>query len=253
MNPIRYSFSPHPSGLSARFLILTVSVLLLHVLFLGIASASEGVKDEQQRGMRKMLSTITAYGMTDPTVLEAMAQVPRHLFVPAKFRKYSYEDSPLGIGYGQTISQPFIVAEMTRLLHLTAETKVLEIGTGSGYQAAVLAEITNHVYTIEIVKPLFEQAGRTLAAAGYTNVRLRHGDGYYGWPEEAPFSAIIVTAAAGHIPPPLLEQLAVGGRMVIPVGKRFGTQYLILVTKDRDGKISSRNLMPVRFVPLVRQ
>ena len=200
-----------------------------------------------------MLATIESYGLKDTTVLKAMASVPRHMFVPEKFRKFSYHDSPLGIGFGQTISQPYIVAEMTRLLKLTPDSKVLEIGTGSGYQAAVLSELSKHVYSIEIVKPLLEHARKNLAAAGYTDVRLRYGDGYNGWPEAAPFSAIIVTCAAGHIPPPLLEQLAVGGRMVIPVGKRFGTQYLILVTKNMDGTISSRNILPVRFVPLVRK
>lgn len=200
-----------------------------------------------------MLSTIKSYGLRDKTVLKAMAAVPRHLFVPKKYQRYSYHDSPLGIGYGQTISQPFIVAEMTRLLNLTPDTKVLEVGTGSGYQAAVLSEIAKQVYSIEIVKPLVEQAGKNLAAAGYTNIRLRHGDGYYGWPGASPFSAIIVTCAAGHIPPPLIKQLAPGGRMVIPVGKRFGTQHLILVTKNTDGTISSRNILPVRFVPLVRK
>lgn len=200
-----------------------------------------------------MLVTIQSYGFTDATVLKAMASVPRHLFVPEMYRKYSYNDSPLGIGYGQTISQPYIVAEMTRLLNLTADSTVLEIGTGSGYQAAVLSEISKRVYSIEIVEPLLDQARKNLASAGYTDVKLRYGDGYHGWPEAAPFSAIIVTCAAGHIPPPLLEQLAIGGRMVIPVGKRFGTQYLILVAKNMDGTISSRNIMPVRFVPLVRK
>ncbi|MBE0595817.1 MAG: protein-L-isoaspartate(D-aspartate) O-methyltransferase, partial [Desulfuromonadales bacterium] len=159
----------------------------------------------------------------------------------------------LGIGYGQTISQPYIVAEMTRQLQLTPSSRVLEIGTGSGYQAAVLAEITSQVYSVEIIEPLLDRARKTLQKTGYQKIHLRHGDGYYGWPEAAPFDGIIVTCAAGNIPPPLMEQLAVGGRMLIPIGKRFGTQYLILVTKDHDGSISSRNLMAVRFVPLVRK
>jgi protein-L-isoaspartate(D-aspartate) O-methyltransferase len=216
-------------------------------------SASDSPQNLPEKEIQKMLATIQSYGMTDTTVLEAISRVPRHLFVPEISRKYSYQDSPLGIGYGQTISQPFIVAEMTRLLNLTPRSKVLEIGTGSGYQAAVLSEISTNVYSIEIVEPLLEQARKNLAAAGYTSIKLRFADGYYGWPEAAPFSAIIVTCAAGHIPPPLLEQLAIGGRMVIPVGKRFGTQYLILVTKNMDGTISSRNILPVRFVPLVRK
>lgn len=193
------------------------------------------------------------YGLEDHGVLQAMGQVPRHEFVPEKSRRYSYNDTPLPIGYGQTISQPYIVAEMTRQLQLTPSSKVLEIGTGSGYQAAVLAELTSHVYSIEIIEPLQDRSRETLEKTGYHDIRLRHGDGYYGWPEAAPFNGIIVTCAAGHIPPPLVEQLATGGRMLIPVGKRFGTQYLILVTKNHDGSISSRNLMPVRFVPLVRK
>ncbi len=232
----------------AHLSVIVLMVLFQQPLFLSCVSASDFSKD-----MRKMLSNIKSYGFKDKTVLKAMAAVPRHIFVPAKYRKYSYHDSPLGIGYGQTISQPFIVAEMTRLLHLTPDSRVLEIGTGSGYQAAVLSEITKQVYSIEIVKPLVEQAGKNLATAGYTNIRSRHGDGYHGWPGAAPFSAIIVTCAAGHIPPPLIKQLAPGGRMVIPVGKRFGTQHIILVTKNTDETISSRNILPVRFVPLVRK
>lgn len=207
----------------------------------------------QRKAVREMVEVIRAYGMHDPEILRIMEKVPRHRFVPEENRKYSYHDTPLGIGYGQTISQPYIVAEMTRQLHLTPTSKVLEIGTGSGYQAAVLAEITPHVYSIEIIEPLYERARQTLTENGYEHIRLRHGDGYFGWPESAPFDGIIVTCAAGHIPPPLIEQLAAGGRMIIPVGKRFGTQFLILVIKNSDGTITSRNLMAVRFVPLVRQ
>ena len=175
------------------------------------------------------------------------------MFVPEKSRRYSYYDSPLSIGHGQTISQPFIVAEMTRLLNLSSNSKVLEIGTGSGYQAAVLSEITNKVYSIEIVQPLVGFAEANLKSAGYDSVRQRPGDGYYGWPEASPFDGIIVTCAAGHVPPPLLKQLGRGGRLIIPVGKRFGTQHLILITKSMDGTISSKTIMPVRFVPLVRK
>ena len=178
-----------------------------------------------------MINGIRAYGFTDSNILEAVRNVPRHMFVPEKYKKFSYRDSPLGIGYGQTISQPFIVAEMTRLLNLSSESKVLEIGTGSGYQAAVLAEITSKVYSIEIIQPLVEFAADNLKSAGYKNIRQQHGDGYYGWPEAAPFDGIIVTCAAGNVPPPLLEQLAPGGRMIIPVGQRFGTQQLILSPK----------------------
>jgi protein-L-isoaspartate(D-aspartate) O-methyltransferase len=228
------------------------AALILPLILIRVAFAADFLKDKEQE-MRKMLQTIQSYGMQDEKILEAVASVPRHLFVPGNSRDYSYIDGPLDIGYGQTISQPYIVAEMTRLLELTPDSKVLEIGTGSGYQAAVLSELTSHVYSIEIIRQLHEQAGKNLEAAGYTTVRLRHGDGYDGWPEEAPFQAIIVTAAAGQIPPPLLDQLDLGGRMVIPVGRRFGTQYLILVVKHKDGTISSSNLIPVRFVPLVRK
>lgn len=253
MNPFSYCLPMPPVQTIHPCINLAAGVLLLHLIFFGAASAAEFPKDRQELEMQNMLRTIQAYGMKDETVLNAVARVPRHLFVSEKNRKYSYQDTPLKIGYGQTISQPFIVAEMTRLLGLTPDSKVLEIGTGSGYQAAVLAELTKQVYSIEIIEPLHEQAGKNLTAAGYTGIRLRHGDGYYGWPEAAPFQAIIVTAAAGQIPPPLLDQLDVGGRMVIPVGKRFGTQHLILVIKNRDGTISSSNIMPVRFVPLVRK
>ena len=209
--------------------------------------------DKLNKAIQGMLTVIRGYGMKDPDVLRAMGRVPRHEFVPEGARRYSYRDTPLKIGYGQTISQPYIVAEMTRQLRLIPGSRVLEIGTGSGYQAAVLAELASEIYSVEIIKELYVQARNTLEKNGYHTVRLRHGDGYYGWPEAAPFDGIIVTCAAGEIPPPLIEQLAPGGRMLIPVGKRFGTQYLILVMKNQDGSISSRNLMSVRFVPLVRK
>lgn len=252
MNPFQHGLFMLSAQSAHRFMNIIAAAFILHLILVRVVFAAEFPKDKEQE-MRKMLDTIQSYGMQDEKILDAVARVPRHLFVPENSREYSYIDSPLEIGYGQTISQPYIVAEMTRLLKLTPDSKVLEIGTGSGYQAAVLSKLTSQVYSIEIIKPLFEQAGKNLAAAGYTTVRLRNGDGHDGWPEEAPFQAIIVTAAAGQIPPPLLEQLDLGGRMVIPVGMRFGTQHLILVTKHEDGTISSRNLMPVRFVPLVRK
>ena len=227
------------------------ALVLLFLLTPSNSSASDDPKLD--KAMQHMLAVISRYGMRDPDVLDAMGRVPRHEFVPNKNKRYSYQDTPLAIGYGQTISQPYIVAEMTRQLQLTPTSKVLEIGTGSGYQAAVLAELTSTVYSIEIIEPLLDRARNTLAKNGYDKIILRHGDGYYGWPEAAPFDGIIVTCAAGEIPPPLVEQLAPGGRMLIPVGKRFGTQYLILVTKDQDGSVSSKNLMAVRFVPLVRK
>ena len=200
-----------------------------------------------------MVRVIRRYGLTDPAVLKAVSMVPRHEFVPPRSSSDAYDDNPLPIGYGQTISQPYIVAEMTRQLKLTPNSRVLEIGTGSGYQAAVLTEFTKHVYTIEIIKPLAESAGKRLKRLGYDVVSVRRGDGYYGWPKEAPFDAIIVTAAAGQIPHPLMKQLKPGGRMVIPVGAVYAVQSLMLVEKDKDGTVRSRSLMAVRFVPLVRR
>ncbi|HUS46242.1 MAG TPA: protein-L-isoaspartate(D-aspartate) O-methyltransferase [Phycisphaerae bacterium] len=209
--------------------------------------------EERQAERDKMVRVIRAYGLADQAVLDAMAAVPRHKFVLAKHQSHAHDDTPLPIGYGQTISQPYIVAEMTRRLKLTKDSRVLEIGTGSGYQAAVLTEFTPQVYTIEIIKPLADSARRRLKGLGYTVVKVRHADGYYGWAEEAPFDAIIVTCAAGQIPPPLIKQLARGGRMVIPVGGPFATQTLMLVEKDEEGKVRSRSLMGVRFVPLRRR
>ena len=185
-----------------------------------------------------------------PGVLEAMGNVARHEFVPEAERDVAYENRPLPIGYGQTISQPYIVAIMTDLLELRAGQQVLEIGTGSGYQAAVLAALDANVYTMEIIEPLGRQAAQRLETLGYDRVEARIGDGYYGWPEHAPFDAIIVTAAAGHVPPPLIEQLKPGGRMMIPVGSRFLTQQLVLITKNADGTVTTRQILPVRFVPL---
>jgi len=209
--------------------------------------------EERQPERDKMVRVIRAYGLADQAVLDAMAAVPRHKFVPTKYQARAHDDTPLPIGYGQTISQPYIVAEMTRQLKLTEDSRVLEIGTGSGYQAAVLTEFTPQVHTIEIIKPLADSARRRLKGLGYTVVKVRHADGYHGWAEEAPFDAIIVTCAAGQIPPPLIKQLARGGRMVIPVGGPFATQTLMLVEKDEEGKVRSRSLMGVRFVPLRRR
>jgi protein-L-isoaspartate(D-aspartate) O-methyltransferase len=187
-------------------------------------------------------------GIQNGAVLAAMERVPRHLFVPPDARHLAYSDSPLAIGEGQTISQPYIVAYMTAALEVSREDTVLEIGTGSGYQAAVLAELARLVHTIEIVPALADQARRALAEAGYTNIDVRTGDGYRGWPERAPFSRIIVTAAPPQIPPALVEQLAVGGRMVLPVGT--GDQEIVIVTKTADGVATTRTI-PVRFVPMV--
>ncbi len=211
-------------------------------------TARQGERDAMVRVIRNV-----PYGLKDEAILKAMTSVPRHEFVPDRQKRRSYADTPLPIGYGQTISQPYIVAEMTRQLKLTPDSRVLEIGTGSGYQAAVLTELTTHVYTIEIIKPLADSAQERLKRLGYDVVQAQHGDGYYGWPEHSPFDGIIVTCAAGQIPPPLIEQLKPGGRMIIPVGPVFGAQSLMLIIKDEDGTIRSRSLMPVRFVPLVRK
>jgi len=189
--------------------------------------------------------------MLDTAVLDAMRRVPRHAFVPAAQRDLAYANRPLPIGFGQTISQPYIVALMTDLLRLAPGARALEIGTGSGYQAAVLAELGHQVYTIEIVSALAEQAATRLSDLGYDAVHVRRGDGYYGWPEAAPFDGIVVTAAAPQIPPPLLEQLKPGGRMVIPIGAAFLVQQLTLIEKSADGKIRTEALLPVAFVPLV--
>jgi protein-L-isoaspartate(D-aspartate) O-methyltransferase len=191
-------------------------------------------------------------GIADTAVLGAMRRVPRHRFVPLELRDLSYTDQPLPIGLDQTISQPYIVALMTELLDLRRNQRVLEIGTGSGYQAAVLAEIADSVWTIEILEPLAASARQRLQSMGYSNVQVRSGDGYAGWPEHAPFDRIIVTAAAEEIPSPLLEQLKEGGRMVIPVGAAFSIQSLVLVEK-RDGRILKKNVTAVRFVPLIRE
>jgi protein-L-isoaspartate(D-aspartate) O-methyltransferase len=186
----------------------------------------------------------------DPRVMAAMGKVPRHQLIPEDRRPYAYENRPLPIGHGQTISQPYIVAVMTDVLKPSADARILEIGTGSGYQAAILAELTQEVLTMEIIQPLGELARHRLQKLGYDNIRVRIGDGYYGWEEHAPFDGIVVTAAASHVPPPLLRQLKPGGRMVIPVGSRFMTQELVVIEKTAEGKLTTRQLLPVRFVPL---
>ncbi len=186
----------------------------------------------------------------DHTVLEAMRQVPRHLFVTRALRSFAYADQPLPIGHGQTISQPYIVAFMTEALQMKPGAKILEIGTGSGYQAAILAELTPKVYTMEIISALGNKARERLQNLGYRTVKVRVGDGYFGWPEEAPFDGIIVTCAAGHVPPPLIAQLRAGGRMVIPVGGPYQVQRLMVVTKDEQGTVLTEELLPVRFVPM---
>ena len=184
------------------------------------------------------------------SVLAALEKVPRHEFVPEDAVDASYENRPLPIGHGQTISQPYIVALMTDLLDPKPDDVMLEVGTGSGYQAAVLAELVHHVYTMEIVEPLARGAAARLQRLGVHNVSVRHGDGYYGWSEHAPYDGIVVTAVGSHVPPPLLEQLKPGGRMILPIGGRFTAQHLVLVTKLPDGTTESRQILPVAFVPL---
>lgn len=225
------------------------------VLAIGLVFVSTGWSRDPAEVQRSRMvkDQIAARGVTNTAVLAALLRVPRHEFVPATWRDNAYDDGPLPIGHGQTISQPYIVALMTELLRLKPGDKVLEIGTGSGYQAAVLAEITTNVWTIEIVEPLAKSAAETLKRLGYDKVHTRFGDGYIGWKEQAPFDAIIVTAAPDHIPQPLIDQLKPGGRMTIPVGKRFQGEALLLVEKDAQGKLSTREIAAVMFVPLTRQ
>jgi len=225
-------------------------MLLLAIAPFCRCAAQDGhLTEEEFAKLRELMveRQIIARGIKDELVLEAMRKVPRHKFVPRSQLPYAYADHPLPIGEGQTISQPYIVALMTELLELKGDEKVLEIGTGSGYQAAVLAEIVKEVYTIEIIKPLADTARERLKALGYKNITVKCGDGYRGWTEHAPFDAIIVTAAPDHIPQPLVEQLKVGGRMVIPVGKYY--QELIRLTKTEHG-VKRESIIPVRFVPM---
>lgn len=228
-------------------------------LLAGAAVAQEADRAQERRDMLTVIQAHARYSpealdrtYVEPHVMEAMRQVPRHEFVPPELQNLAYADRPLPIGYGQTISQPFIVALMTDLLRVEAHHTVLEVGTGSGYQAAVLAPLAERVYSIEIVPALAERATAVLQRLGFDNVTTRAGDGYFGWPEAAPFDGIVVTAAASHIPPPLVAQLKRGGRMVIPVGNPFAVQRLVVVEKALDGRARTRQVLPVRFVPLTR-
>lgn len=216
-----------------------------------LPACSQGDDDAFAAARRLMVRTqLEARDIADTLVLQTMAEVPRHEFVPTDLKEVAYQDRPLPIGEGQTISQPYIVAYMTQALNLQAGDKVLEIGTGSGYQAAVLARLVEHVYTIEIIPSLGDSARQLLQRQGHDNVTVRIGDGYVGWPSEAPFDAIMVTAAPDHVPPALVEQLAEGGRLVLPVGDHY--QQLLLLTR-RDGEIHTESLLPVRFVPMTGQ
>ena len=230
-------------------------ILATFLLLIALPSHSVGDFDSDREWMVKR--QIDAEGITDgrigvknKSVLEAMRRVLRHEFVPVHLKSQAYVDMPLPIGYDQTISQPYIVAYMTELLDPKKEHKVLEVGTGSGYQAAVLAELVDHVYTIEIIKELGESAEKRLKRLDYKNVTVKIGDGYFGWKEHAPYDAIIVTAAPDHIPPMLIHQLKPGGKLCIPVGGRFRVQNLTLVQKTESGSIMTRQVLPVSFVPL---
>jgi protein-L-isoaspartate(D-aspartate) O-methyltransferase len=224
-------------------------VIIGCVVFLAVLPSASAM-DNKERRMNMVDKYIAGEGIRDPATLDAMRAVPREKFVPDSLRRSAYDNRPLPIGFGQTISQPYVVGFMTEALQLKPSDCVLEIGTGSGYQAAILAEIVDEVYTIEIVEPLGTSAAALFAQLGHTNIHAKVGDGYYGWPDKAPFDAIIVTAAASHIPPPLIEQLKPGGRMIIPVGSIMMVQHLLLVEKDGDGHVTNRSLLPVRFVPL---
>lgn len=228
--------------MKAKTIVLVIS---LAFIFWCYQDAYKGLRENMVKNQ------IEARNVYNSATLRAMRTVPRHEFVPSDMRAYAYEDRPLAIGNGQTISQPYIVAFMTSVIKPRPEYKVLEIGTGSGYQAAVLAEIVSEVYTIEIIPALAEEAEKKFKALNYQNIHTRVGDGYHGWPEEAPFDAIVVTAAPDKIPAPLIEQLKEGGKLVIPVGPKYSVQSLQLVTR-KNGKTTTKNLFPVRFVPFTR-
>jgi protein-L-isoaspartate(D-aspartate) O-methyltransferase len=258
-------------GFAATFLTLAVVVRLYYELLLAPASTTESPairsklrdppalnfiaetesKEQHNRELRTAMvaQQIESRGVNDRQVLDAMRRVPRHLFVPKSLRRSAYADRPLPIGLGQTISQPLIVAEMTQLSRPTPTAIALDVGTGSGYQAAILAELVDQVYSIEILKPLADEARTLLQSLGYQNVEVRHGDGYRGWPEQAPFDLIIVAAAPDHVPEPLIEQLKPGGRLVIPVGARF-FQRLVVIEKQLDGTIVRHYVESVSFVPM---
>ncbi len=236
------------------------SYTLIIICFLGTFLHADLTESDYDKARHSMVQTIKketkktsrylGKNMLDKKVIDAVGKVKRHKFVPENYRVNAYDNRPLPIGHGQTISQPYIVAAMTELLNLKESDRVLEVGTGSGYQAAVLAHIVKKVYTLEIIEPLGLEAKGRLETLGYKNIEVQIGDGYYGLKNKAPFDAIIVTAAAGQIPPPLLKQLKPGGRMVIPVGSQFYVQQLVLVKKDTKGKVTVRQIIPVRFVPL---
>lgn len=227
-----------------------MAMIIFNTIFIILACTPQ--EDEYTKTREEMVEyQIEDRGITNQSTLDAMRKVPRHKFVPPNLLEMAYDDGPLPIGYGQTISQPYIVAYMTATINPQPGQKIMEIGTGSGYQAAVLAEIVDEVYTIEIITELFNYSNKRLKTLGYKNVFCKNADGYYGWEEFAPFDAIVVTAAAEYIPPPLIKQLKDGGKMIIPVGSPFLNQTLVLVEKQGD-KITTTSLLPVRFVPFTR-
>jgi protein-L-isoaspartate(D-aspartate) O-methyltransferase len=246
------SFNTHHRPIQRRLLQLLAVFMLTTTAWAGDNDHYKTARHNMIKSINDMART-TAIETGRPTfnqrVMEVIAKVPRHEFVPDDKNAYAYDNRPLPIGYGQTISQPYIVALMTDLLDIKPSDTVLEIGTGSGYQAAILANLVDKMYTIEIIEELGKAAKERLAKLGYSNLEVKIGDGYHGWEEHAPFDGIIVTAAASHIPPPLIQQLKPGGRMVIPVGERFFVQYLMLVEKNEQGKLKTRNILPVAFVP----
>jgi|TARA_B100002003_G_C14104473_1_gene531249 protein-L-isoaspartate(D-aspartate) O-methyltransferase len=225
------------------------------VLFFLLFSISCTQNDPNFDRLRKLMikNQLQSRGIRDDAVLEVMRSVERHNFVPENYRDRAYSDGPLPIGHGQTISQPYIVAFMTEQLQVSSQHKVLEIGTGSGYQAAILGELAKHVFTIEIIPELAEGAKNILNHLSYKNITVRAGDGYKGWPEEAPFERIMVTAAPTEIPQTLIDQLAPGGRMILPVGAQFLVQYLWVIEKDDQGTVTKEKILPVRFVPMVKE
>ncbi len=225
------------------------------VLFFLLFSISCTQNDPNFDRLRKLMikNQLQSRGIRDDAVLEVMRSVERHNFVPENYRDRAYSDGPLPIGHGQTISQPYIVAFMTEQLQVSSQHKILEIGTGSGYQAAILGELAKHVFTIEIIPELAEDAKNILGHLSYKNITVRAGDGYKGWPEEAPFERIMVTAAPTEIPQTLIDQLAPGGRMILPVGAQFLVQYLWVIEKDDQGTVTKEKILPVRFVPMVKE
>ena len=237
-----------------RFCMPVVALLCVGMMLGGTSACGghpEPDEDALMASRHRMVDTdIQRRGVTNPAVLQVMREVPRHEFVLPQYRRQAYVDSPLPIDAGQTISQPFIVAAMTEAVDPQPTDVVLEIGTGSGYQAAVLSPLVKHVYTIEIVEELARSAEAKLERLGYENVTVRHGNGFLGWPEAAPFDCIVVTAAPEEVPQPLIDQLKPGGRLVIPVGPVRETQQLLLLTKDQEGEVHRRMMMPVRFVPM---